>query len=108
MAGDWIKIEKATARKPEILRMSELLSVTPDRLVCFGEPSLFQDVDCVEWFFHCGVSAFSIHSNSPDVALYCAAPCLMAASRCAALSCETQKHRTSDMQNAIKTAPKQQ
>lgn len=30
MAGDWIKIEKATARKPEVLRIAELLSVHVD------------------------------------------------------------------------------
>lgn len=30
MAGDWIKIEKATARKPEILALAEILQVHPD------------------------------------------------------------------------------
>lgn len=37
MAGDWIKIEKATARKPEILQLAELLSVHPDHAfgLCF-------------------------------------------------------------------------
>ncbi len=30
MAGDWIKIEKATARKPEILQLCDLLSIHPD------------------------------------------------------------------------------
>lgn len=30
MAGDWIKVEKATARKPEILRLAESLSIHPD------------------------------------------------------------------------------
>lgn len=30
MAGDWIKIEKATARKPEVLAIAELLQIHPD------------------------------------------------------------------------------
>ena len=30
MAGDWIKVEKATARKPEVLRIAELLNIHPD------------------------------------------------------------------------------
>lgn len=30
MAGDWIKIEKATARKPEVLQLADLLSIHPD------------------------------------------------------------------------------
>jgi hypothetical protein len=30
MAGDWIKVEKSTLRKPEILRISELLSIDVD------------------------------------------------------------------------------
>lgn len=30
MAGDWIKVEKATARKPEVLRLADLLQVHPD------------------------------------------------------------------------------
>ena len=37
MAGDWIKVEKATARKPEILQMSEILGIAPDHAfgLCF-------------------------------------------------------------------------
>jgi hypothetical protein len=37
MAGDWLKIEKATARKPEVLRIAELLSIHPDHAfgLCF-------------------------------------------------------------------------
>lgn len=37
MAGDWIKVEKATARKPEVLRLAELLSIHPDQAfgLCF-------------------------------------------------------------------------
>lgn len=37
MAGDWLKIEKATARKPEVLRLAELLSIHPDHAfgICF-------------------------------------------------------------------------
>lgn len=37
MAGDWIKIEKSTPRKPEVLHLCELLSVTPDEAfgLCF-------------------------------------------------------------------------
>jgi hypothetical protein len=30
MAGDWIKVEKATPRKPEILAVAEALSIHPD------------------------------------------------------------------------------
>ena len=30
MAGDWIKVEKATTRKPEVLRIAEILKVHPD------------------------------------------------------------------------------
>ena len=30
MAGDWIKVEKATARKPEVLRIAAMLSIHPD------------------------------------------------------------------------------
>lgn len=30
MAGDWIKIEKATARKPEVLRIADILNIAPD------------------------------------------------------------------------------
>lgn len=30
MAGDWIKVEKSTARKPEILRLSAILNIHPD------------------------------------------------------------------------------
>lgn len=31
MAGDWIKVEKSTARKPEVLRLSDLLGIHPDQ-----------------------------------------------------------------------------
>ena len=30
MAGDWIKVEHATPRKPEVLRLARILGVTPD------------------------------------------------------------------------------
>lgn len=30
MAGDWIKVEKATARKPEVIALAEALSIHPD------------------------------------------------------------------------------
>lgn len=30
MAGDWIKVEKSTARKPEVLRLADLLEIHPD------------------------------------------------------------------------------
>lgn len=30
MAGDWIKIEKATARKPEVLQLADILQIHPD------------------------------------------------------------------------------
>lgn len=37
MAGDWIKIEKATVRKPEILRIAATLGIHPDHAfgLCF-------------------------------------------------------------------------
>lgn len=37
MAGDWIKIEKATPRKPEILHVAEMLGVSADQAfgLCF-------------------------------------------------------------------------
>lgn len=37
MAGDWIKIEKVTIRKPEILRLGEILGITPEQAfgLCF-------------------------------------------------------------------------
>lgn len=37
MAGDWIKIEKTTARKPEVLRIAEILQIHPDHAfgLCF-------------------------------------------------------------------------
>lgn len=37
MAGDWIKVEKATARKPEVLHLSTLLDIHPDHAfgLCF-------------------------------------------------------------------------
>ncbi len=31
MAGDWIKVEKATARKPEVLRIAVALGIHPDQ-----------------------------------------------------------------------------
>lgn len=30
MAGDWIKVEKSTARKPEVLRIADILGIHPD------------------------------------------------------------------------------
>lgn len=37
MAGDWIKVEKATSRKPEVLRIAAALGVHPDHAfgLCF-------------------------------------------------------------------------
>lgn len=37
MAGDWIKIEKATPRKPEVLSIAETLGINPDEAfgLCF-------------------------------------------------------------------------
>lgn len=37
MAGDWMKIEKATARKPEVIRLAVALSIRPDEAfgLCF-------------------------------------------------------------------------
>ncbi len=37
MAGDWIKVEKVTARKPEILRIAAELKIHPDQAfgLCF-------------------------------------------------------------------------
>jgi len=37
MAGDWIKMEKATARKPEILMLADILQIHPDHAfgLCF-------------------------------------------------------------------------
>lgn len=43
MAGDWIKVEKATARKPEVLRVADILGVHPDQ--AFGI--------CVRFWFWC-------------------------------------------------------
>lgn len=43
MAGDWIKVEKATARKPEVLRLADLLGIHPDH--AFGL--------CVRFWFWC-------------------------------------------------------
>ena len=37
MAGDWLKMEKATARKPEMLAISDSLGIHPDHAIglCF-------------------------------------------------------------------------
>jgi hypothetical protein len=37
MAGDWLKVEKATARKPEVLRLAAALKIHPDHAfgLCF-------------------------------------------------------------------------
>lgn len=43
MAGDWIKVEKATARKPEVLRIADRLGIHPDH--AFGL--------CVRFWFWC-------------------------------------------------------
>jgi hypothetical protein len=43
MAGDWIKVEKATARKPEVLRLADILGVHPDH--AFGL--------CIRFWFWC-------------------------------------------------------
>ncbi len=43
MAGDWIKVEKATARKPEVLALASILQIHPDH--AFGL--------CVRFWFWC-------------------------------------------------------
>lgn len=43
MAGDWIKVEKATARKPEVLRIADILGVHPDHAFAM----------CVRFWFWC-------------------------------------------------------
>lgn len=43
MAGDWIKVEKETARKPEVLRVADILGIHPDH--AFGL--------CVRFWFWC-------------------------------------------------------
>jgi hypothetical protein len=43
MAGDWIKIEKTTARKPEVLRVAAALGIHPDH--AFGL--------CIRWWCWC-------------------------------------------------------
>lgn len=54
MAGDWIKVEKCTARKPEVLRLAELLSIHPDH--AFGL--------CVRFWFWCDDQLDSCHAQN--------------------------------------------
>lgn len=54
MAGDWIKIEKATSRKPEVLRLSDLLGIHPDH--AFGL--------CVRWWSWCDDNMTDGHATS--------------------------------------------
>lgn len=54
MAGDWIKVEKATARKPEVLRLADLLGVHPDH--AFGL--------CVRFWFWCDDQMSDGHAAS--------------------------------------------
>jgi hypothetical protein len=55
MAGDWIKVEKATARKPEVLRLSVQLGIHPDH--AFGL--------CVRFWSWCDDNLTS--GNAPGV-----------------------------------------
>lgn len=62
MAGDWIKVEKATARKPEVLRLADLLNIHPDH--AFGL--------CVRFWFWCDDQLDSCHAPSvTNVTLDC-------------------------------------
>lgn len=54
MAGDWIKVEKATARKPEVLRLADLLGIHPDH--AFGL--------CVRFWFWCDDQLVDGHAPS--------------------------------------------
>ncbi|HEX5103750.1 MAG TPA: hypothetical protein VFV87_08075 [Pirellulaceae bacterium] len=54
MAGDWIKVEKATPRKPEVLRMADILSIHPDH--AFGL--------CVRFWFWCDDNMTDGHAPS--------------------------------------------
>jgi hypothetical protein len=54
MAGDWIKVEKATARKFEVLRIAEHLAVHPDH--AFGL--------CVRFWFWCDDNMTDGHAPS--------------------------------------------
>lgn len=55
MAADWIKVEKTTSRKPEVLRIAELLHIHPDH--AFGL--------CVRFWFWCDDQLSS--GNAPSV-----------------------------------------
>lgn len=54
MAGDWIKVEKATARKPEVLAIAEILQIHPDH--AFGL--------CVRFWFWCDDQLKTCHAKS--------------------------------------------
>lgn len=52
MAGDWIKVEKATATKPEVLQLADILSIHPAH--AFGL--------CVQFWFWCDSQLDSCHA----------------------------------------------
>lgn len=54
MAGDWIKVEKVTARKPEVLRIADILGIHPDH--AFGL--------CVRFWFWCDDQLVDGHAPS--------------------------------------------
>ena len=54
MAGDWIKVEKATSRKPEILHIAELLDIHPDH--AFGI--------CIRFWSWCDDHLSDCHARS--------------------------------------------
>lgn len=57
MAGDWIAVEKATARKPEVLRVADILGIHPDH--AFGL--------CVRFWFWCDDQLENGHAPSVTI-----------------------------------------
>lgn len=57
MAGDWIKVEKSTARKPEVLRIADILGIHPDH--AFGL--------CVRFWSWCDDQMESGHAPSVTI-----------------------------------------
>ena len=57
MAADWIKVEKSTPRKPEVLRIAELLDIHPDH--AFGL--------CVRFWFWCDDQMKTCHAQSVTI-----------------------------------------
>jgi len=54
MAGDWIKVEKCTARKPEVLRVADILGIHPDHAFAL----------CVRFWFWCDDNLTTGHAPS--------------------------------------------